>query len=122
MNAAEFDEVESNLETVAVVKAPKKKAKPQTEFERISAEPRVRIILEENDQIPPTGQFVGVNGVGYLVQPGVAVDVPESVLDVLDNAIMSVPVKDANDAVIGYRDRLRFPYRIVREKKSRAEE
>lgn len=116
-----FDEVESNLETVELRKAPKKKIKPQTDFERISAEPRVRIILEENDQIPPTGQFVGVNGVGYLVMPGTPVDVPESVLDVLDNAIMSVPVKDANDAVIGYRDRLRFPYRIVREKKERTE-
>lgn len=122
MTPTDFDEVESNLETVAVVKAPKKPKKPQTEFDRISAEPRVRIVLEENDQIPPTGQFVGVNGVGYLVMPGEPVDVPESVLDVLDNAIMSVPMKDSNDQVIGYRDRLRFPYRIVREKKARAEE
>lgn len=121
MSTADFDEVEGNLETVAIVKAPKKKAKPQTEFERITAEPRTRIILEENDQIPPTGQFVGVNGEGFLIMPGVPVDVPESVLEVLDNAIMSVPVKDSNDSVIGYRDRLRFPYRIVREKKTREE-
>ena len=121
MNNA-FDEVESNLEVVAERRAPKKPKKPQTEFERISAEPRIRIILEENDQIPPTGQFVGVNGVGYLIKPGVPVDVPESVLDVLDNAVMSAPVKDEDDRVVGYRDRLRFPYRIVREKKVRVEE
>lgn len=122
MSTADFDEVESNLETVELRKAPKKKAKPQSEQARINAEPRVRIILEENEHIPPTGQFVGVNGASYLIMPGVPVDVPESVLDVLDNAIMSIPVKDGNDSVIGYRDRLRFPYRIVREKKERAEE
>jgi len=120
MSHIDFDEVDGNLETVALVKAPKKK-KPQTEFERISAEPRINIILEENEHIPPSGQFVGVNGVGYLIKPGVPVSVPESVLSVLDDAIMSVPVKDQNDTVIGYRDRLRFPYRIVREKKSREE-
>lgn len=114
---ADFTDVDSNLETVETRKAPRKKA-PQTEFDRISAEPRITIILEENDQIAPSGQYVGVNGVGYLVKPGVPVAVPESVLNVLDDAIMSTPVKDDNDTVIGYRDRLRFPYRIVRDKKA----
>jgi hypothetical protein len=79
-------------------------------------ERRVRIMLEDNDQIPPGGQFVGVNGRGYLIQPGHEVDVPESVLDVLDHAIMSVPVTDGSATVIGYRDRLRYPYRIIRRK------
>lgn len=79
-------------------------------------ERRVRIILEDNDQIPPGGQFVAVNGRAFLIQPGHEVDVPESVLDVLDHAVMSVPVVDASATVIGYRDRLRFPYRIVRNR------
>ena len=30
---------------------------------------RVRIVLEDNDTIPPTGQFIGVNGKGYILRP-----------------------------------------------------
>lgn len=120
-----FDEVESNLETgltTTVVRAPKVK-KPQTARETLDAQPRVRIILEENENIPPSGQFIGVNGVGYLITPGVEVSVPESVLEVLDNAIMSTPTLDPfTKQVMGYRDRLRFPYRIVREGGKRAKE
>jgi hypothetical protein len=41
------------------------------------------------------------------------VDVPFSVVDVLDHAVMSVPVVDEMQTVIGYRDRLRFPYRVI---------
>lgn len=75
---------------------------------------RVRIVLEDNDQIPPGGQFVSANGVAYLLQPGHEIDVPLSVVDVLDHAIVSVPIVDTGNTVIGYRDRLRMPYRYVR--------
>lgn len=77
-------------------------------------ERRVRIILEDNDQIPPGGQFIGVDGTPYLMQANVEVEAPIGILDVLDNAIMSVPVLDGDMSVVGYRDRLRFPYRVVR--------
>jgi hypothetical protein len=89
--------------------APPKTAKAK------AVEPRIRIMLEDNDQIPPGGQFVSADGRAFLIQAGYEVNVPYSVLDVLDHAIMSVPVKDRNDTVIGYRDRLRFPYRVIRE-------
>lgn len=78
--------------------------------------PRVRIILEDNDNIPPGGQFVQVDGMPYQLQPNMEMDVPVSVLDVLDHAIMSVPVTDDNKNVIAYRDRLRFPYRVIRNR------
>jgi hypothetical protein len=77
-------------------------------------EPRVRIVLEDNDQIPPGGQFIQVNGAPFMLVPGYEVDVPVSLLDVLDHAITSVPVLDENKSVVGYRDRLRLPYRVVR--------
>lgn len=76
----------------------------------------VRILLEENDEIPPIGQFIGINGTGYLLLPGVEVDVPENIIEVLNNAIKSKPVIDPNNRrVIGYRDALRFPYRVIRQ-------
>jgi hypothetical protein len=77
-------------------------------------ERRVKIILEDNDAIPPGGQFASVDGRPFLLQSGMEMDAPISLLDVLDHAITSIPVCDENRNVIGYRDRLRFPYRVVR--------
>jgi hypothetical protein len=77
-------------------------------------EERVIISLEDNDDIPPGGQFVGVDGVGFMLQPNQEVSVPRSVCDVLDHAIKGVPVLNPQTLqVMGYRDRLRFPYRVV---------
>jgi hypothetical protein len=75
---------------------------------------RIRIILEENDEIPPTGQFFGVQGVGFLLRPGIPADVPLGIIDVLNNAVKSVPIVDpTTQQVTGFKDRLRFPYRVI---------
>lgn len=76
-----------------------------------------RIILEENDNIPPTGQFFGVNGRSYLLKAGVEADVPQGLIDVLDNAVVSTPVIDPDTRkVIGYRNAMRYPYRRIAQK------
>lgn len=73
-----------------------------------------RIVLEENDNIPPTGLFVGDNGRGYMIRPGEEVDVPPGVLEILSNAIMSVPTIDPQTLqVIGYRSKMMYPFRVV---------
>lgn len=78
---------------------------------RLTSE-RVTIILEENDNIPPTGQFIGINGKGYLLKPGEEVSVPRGVVDVLNDAVEFRPlVQDGR--VTGYRKALRFPYRVM---------
>jgi hypothetical protein len=75
---------------------------------------RTWIILEENDDIPPTGLFLGHNGVGFLIVAGEPVSVPAHVLGVLDSAVQSMPVIDpTTKRVIGHRERMRFPYRRV---------
>lgn len=94
-------------EPVEPAKTPKASKPPKTSD-------RVRIILEENDDIPPTGLFVSVNGRPYLIRPGEPVDVPQSVVEVLENASYASPQKDtATNQVIGYRERMRFPFRRV---------
>lgn len=75
------------------------------------------IILEESDGIPPTGQFVGINGRSYVIRPGEEVTVPESVLEVLNDAVASVPRTDGNGNVVDYRDKQRLPYRLIMKKK-----
>jgi hypothetical protein len=84
-------------------------------------EQRIRIILEDNDQIPPGGQFAQVQGRPFLLQSGMEMDAPVSLLDVLDHAVTSIPVTDENRNVIGYRDRLRFPYRVIRTAQAQAQ-
>jgi hypothetical protein len=90
-----------------------KKAAPKARKAAPEVEQKVRIMIEDNDEIPPGGQFVQVNGRSFLIQAGHEVDVPRSVCDVLDHAVKSVPITDNMNTVIGYRDRLRFPYRVI---------
>lgn len=75
---------------------------------------RVKIILEEDDNIPPTGLYVGVNGMGYMLRPGVELNIPRSVLEVLNNAVMSTPVIDpVSRRTVAYRSKRRYSYRMV---------
>ena len=71
----------------------------------------MRIVLEENEHIPPTGLFVGDNGVGYMLRPGEELAVPPGVLEILNNAMTSVPVIDPQSLeVIDYRSKKMYPY------------
>lgn len=91
--AAAFDEMGSN-----VVPSVKKEAK-------------VRIILEDSVHMSPGGQFICFNGRTWLIQAGVEVEVPIGVLEVLDNAIESIPVIDPNTGrAVRQQVRKRFPY------------
>lgn len=72
------------------------------------------IVLEENDDIPPTGLPIGHNGNAYIIRAGEPVQVPEHILNVLDTAVTSTPQIDPTTRqVLGYRERMRFPYRRV---------
>ena len=74
----------------------------------------IRIILEENDDIPPRGLYVGHNGKGYLLPAGVEMDCPVGVVGILNDAIKMVAVVDPLTKRVGEaRPRRRFPYRVI---------
>lgn len=112
-------EDQTGLTASADVKpAPKKAAaKPAAKKATTTSpakKPRTKIVLEENDNIPPSGLFIGHNGKGYLLKPGEEASVPDEVLNILKDAIISVPVVDPRTSqVVGYRNRMRYPYRNV---------
>lgn len=81
---------------------------------QVAPKDRVWIELDDNDEIAPGGLFVGLNGVGYQLLPGAPAFVPRGLLEVLDNAVKSVPVQDpVTRRIIGWKERKRFSYSIV---------
>lgn len=87
-------------------------AKTSAKTKEAPSDGRVAIVLEESDDIPPTGLFIGLNGVGYLLRPGEQARVPAGVLEILDHAVMSMPQVDPQtQQVVGWRQRMRYPYR-----------
>lgn len=75
----------------------------------------IKIMLEDTDRIPPTGQFFGINGKTYMLRAGEEAMVPIGIIDILKNAIESHPVKDGLNRVVSQRSRMRFPFRVVHE-------
>lgn len=72
----------------------------------------VCITLHDSKEIPPGGQFVGVNGKQFWIKPGIKVIVPRYVCAALDNAVVGVP--DINDKmqVVGVRNTPRLTYTV----------
>lgn len=81
----------------------------------LNAQKRVRILIpagrSKHEQCPVP---VGVNGRAYLIERGVEVDVPESVVHVLNLAVEQSPVLDG-ERVTGFRSVPRYPVQVLGE-------
>ncbi len=75
----------------------------------------VKIVLERDRKIPPTGQFFGHNGRTWVLRAGEEVRVPSGIIDILDNAIEMQPILDGFDRQVGWQNQRRFSYRVIRE-------
>lgn len=74
----------------------------------------VRILLEESDDIPPGGLFLGHNGRTYMLRPGVEADIPLFLKEILDHSVITVPEIDPmTRQVRGWRNRLKYNYRVI---------
>lgn len=91
-------------------KAPTRVAAKKSKAE--SEETLYEITLHDSDEIPPNGQFIGLNGKQYLLKPGVRTAVPRGVLDILNNAVHSVPERDETMRIIRWRDAPRLPFTL----------
>jgi hypothetical protein len=107
---AEFAEFEA-----AVAAAPAKKAaKAAAPEAKAEAKTTVRIILDESDDIPRKGLFVGHNGIPYVIPTSREVDIPLFLKEILDNAVVSTPIVNPETRqVTGYRSRIKHTYRVV---------
>jgi hypothetical protein len=77
----------------------------------VKKDPKFRILLEDNAAIPPGGLFICGNGRTFLAQAGVELSVPQIVLEILDNAIESIPrVDPLTGQVRQYISRKKYPY------------
>lgn len=99
--------------TPVVEKAVQKEAKYAWQRRHPEAK-AVRVVFEENPEIPPTGLFIGINDEQFYVVAGEEVEVPDFLLSHMDNAIMGTPIfNPSTQQVMGYRNRTRFPYRVI---------
>lgn len=88
------------------------KASPQADPAKL---PRFIINVALADDNEPRQIFIGANGQDYLITRGKEVEVPVSVLGILDNAIKGVPEADPVDPEkTAWVNRQRFPYTVVR--------
>lgn len=114
MNTADADggvDIEAEFEATT-----SKKGRPRQQVKVANASTgKATIILEDNEAIPPTGLFLSHNGRTFLIRAGEEVTIPMYLLEILDHAVMSTPVVDQDSGqVTGYRDRMRYPYRVIR--------
>ncbi len=87
---------------------------PRTRATMPTAPKTMRILLEENDNIPPSGLPIGLNGKLVILRAGEEADVPLWVVGVLDNAVGTRSITDNGGQIIAKRDQLAFPYRVIR--------
>lgn len=102
--------------------APKAVEQPAAKVLRGAADPdlsgeRVELTIHqdsgENGREPV---FVGLNGTGYQIPRGIAVNVPVEVLEVLDNATMTVYESTAGVTVPKGRAVKRFAYNVRQQR------
>lgn len=91
-------------------KAPKGDAIPHK-----SSDPNEKLMcitLHDSPEIPPGGQFVGVNGKQFWLQPGRPLVVPRYVVEALRNAVRGEPNINEKMQVVGVKNVPRLAFTV----------
>jgi len=75
---------------------------------------RDRIIIHPSMEIPKEGLYVALNGYGFLIKPGVEVDIPRPVRLMIDTRIKTETLQ-GDDGKEYTRDIPRVTYTLVKE-------
>lgn len=79
------------------------------------AEPKVKILIEQQEGVETQERvFVSVNGYAYSIKRGIPVEVPESVVRVLETSIQTKMYQNVESGEITYRDVPRVNFRIIK--------
>jgi len=103
--------------TAKVDEADKEEAKVelQTAVEMLMAQKKYRIILNEQDGTDdPHQQFIGCNGVQWLIKRGMEVTVPEGIVNVIKECIYEKRI-EMDDGEVIVKRQPRFSYTILGE-------
>lgn len=99
--------------------APKQKASdqdlnPENYFISPVGHPKDRIIIHESMEIPKEGLFISLNGFPFLCKPGVEIDIPRPVRQMLDTRIKTETLQ-GDDGKEYKRHIPRITYTMVKE-------
>lgn len=88
--------------------------KPQGMVYNPVGEKKVTIMIEEQEGDENSGDvFVSINGFAYQIRRGFEVSVPESVVEILRNAITTKMWQDKQTDEIKFRNVPRFNFRVI---------
>lgn len=88
---------------------------PASPLDELRAAPKVTIRIHKTGvKGEPRDVYVGVNGVGYQIQRGVDVAVPEPVAKVLETAIQTVYDYDEDAQALIPREAQAYPFTYLR--------
>ena len=87
---------------------------PENYFTSPQGHIRDRILIHESSEIPREGQFISLNGYGFLAKPGEEVDLPRPVRLMLDTRIRTETVH-GEDGRDHHRNVRRITYTLIKE-------
>ena len=89
-------------------------AKDVDRFNTPIGHPKDRIIIHESMDIPKEGLFISLNGFPFLAKPGVEIDIPRPVREMLDTRIKTETIQN-DEGKDTYRDVPRITYTLLAE-------
>lgn len=87
---------------------------PERFFDSPVGHIRDRIVIHEGASIPKEGVFIGLNGYAFLAKPGMEIDLPRPVRQMLDTRIETMTFYDDNGKE-HTKDIKRIAYTLVKE-------